>query len=62
MHGTQLGDIARKLARLADLPETSSALRAYLNSAADRDIVDVMNEVELLARIMCFKGVVPTSR
>ncbi|PVA09040.1 hypothetical protein DC366_15895 [Pelagivirga sediminicola] len=44
--------IARKLAALAAKPDTSFALRRYLQSSADRDIVDVMNEIDCLARIL----------
>lgn len=48
----QFGDIARKLAVLAAKLDTSFALRAFLNSSATRDIVDVMNEIDCLARIL----------
>tara|TARA_R110000851_G_scaffold333445_1_gene513218 strand:+ start:35453 stop:35641 length:189 start_codon:yes stop_codon:yes gene_type:complete len=48
----QFGVIARKLAVLAVKPDTSFALQAFLNSSATRDIVDVMNEIDLLARIL----------
>lgn len=48
----QFDDIARQLADLAERPETSFALRTYLRSAAERDIVDVMNEVERLAEFL----------
>ncbi|WP_299506165.1 hypothetical protein [uncultured Roseobacter sp.] len=48
----QFAAIAQKLADLTDLPETGFALRAYLKAAADRDIVDVMNEIEVLARMV----------
>ncbi|WP_162497456.1 hypothetical protein [Roseovarius dicentrarchi] len=45
-------DIARKLATLAAKPDTSFALQQYLQTSADRDIVDVMNEIDCLARIL----------
>ncbi|WP_299733411.1 hypothetical protein [uncultured Tateyamaria sp.] len=48
----QFDAIAQKLADLADRPETSFVLRAYLKAVADRDIVDVINEIEVLARIV----------
>ncbi len=48
----QFDDIARQLADLAERPETSFALRTYLRSAVERDSVDVMNEIDLLARIV----------
>jgi len=41
----------RKLAELANNPETSLSLRAYLKSASHRDAVDVMNELDVLARL-----------
>ncbi|WP_448329403.1 hypothetical protein [Sulfitobacter sp. M13] len=52
MKTDQFGDIARKLAVLAAQPDTSFALRAFLNSSTTRDIVDVMNEIDCLARIL----------
>lgn len=52
MPTAQFEDIARKLADLAEQSETSFALRAYLRSAADRVIVDVTNEIDLLARLV----------
>jgi hypothetical protein len=42
----------QKLADLDNLPDTSFALRSYLKSAIERDVVDVMNEIDLLARIL----------
>ena len=41
----------RKLADLVDSSETSDALRTYLNAAVSRDPVDVMNEIDVLARL-----------
>ena len=52
MHTAQFRGIARKLADLAEQPETSFALRTFLLSSANRDIVDVMNEIDLRARIL----------
>lgn len=52
MHRARIKDIARKLAGLAAQPETSFALRTYLQAAAERDVVDVMNEIDVLARIL----------
>lgn len=52
MHGARIKDIARKLATLAAQPETSLALQTYLQTSAERDIFDVMNEIDCLARIL----------
>jgi len=52
VHTAQFKDIVRELADLAEQPETSFALRAFLLSSAKRDIVDVMNEIDLLAHIL----------
>ena len=52
MHTARFEDIARKLADLAVQPDTSFALHAFLLSSATRDIVDVMNEIDHLARIL----------
>lgn len=41
----------RKLADLADSPETSDALRSYLRGALQRDPVDVLNEIDVLAQL-----------
>lgn len=48
----QFEDIARQLADLGEQSETSFALRTYLRTAVERDIVDVLNEIDLLARIV----------
>jgi hypothetical protein len=40
------------LAGLQDLPETSHALRRYLSESLERDPVDVLNEIEILARVV----------
>lgn len=52
MHTARFEDIARKLADLATQPDTSFALHAFLLSSAKRDIVDVINEIDCLARIL----------
>lgn len=52
MHRARIKDIARKLAALGAQPETSFALRKYLQASAERDIVNVMNEIDCLARIL----------
>lgn len=52
MHTARFEDIAQKLADLAVQPDTSFALHAFLLSSAKRDIVDVMNEIDCLARIL----------
>lgn len=44
--------IKAKLVELNDAPETSDALRTYLDEALWRDPVDVLNEVESLARLL----------
>ncbi|MBO6727862.1 MAG: hypothetical protein JJ911_19545 [Rhizobiaceae bacterium] len=49
MRRTQIDALRRALADLADRPETSFALRDYLETARERDLVDVMNEIEVLA-------------
>ncbi|MDF1670167.1 MAG: hypothetical protein P1U83_11180 [Roseovarius sp.] len=49
MELSQLNTIRRKLADLADTEETSNALRAYLNTTLQRDIVDVIHEIEVLS-------------
>ncbi len=48
----QIDRFRQKLADLDNLPETSFALRSYLKSAIERDVVDVMNEIDLLARLL----------
>ncbi len=52
MHTARFEDIARKLAVLSAKPDTSFALRSFLNPSATRDIVDVINEIDCLARIL----------
>lgn len=52
MELSHLNTIRRKLTDLADTEETSNALRAYLNTALQRDIVDVLNEIEVLANVL----------
>jgi len=52
MHTARFEVIARKLAVLSAKPDTSFALKAFLNPSATRDIVDVMNEIDCLARIL----------
>jgi histone H3/H4 len=51
MKALDLAPIRRKLADLADSPATSDALRSYLSEALRRDTVDVMNEIDVLARL-----------
>ena len=41
----------RKLADLAGNAETSGALRAYLDAALQRDVVDVLNEIDVLTQL-----------
>lgn len=51
MEEFDLARFRRKLANLAASPETSEALRTYLNAAVSRDPVDVMNEIDVLAQL-----------
>ena len=48
----QIDCFKQKLAEIAEMPETSFALRKFLDAAVERDVVDVMNEIDLLARIV----------
>lgn len=43
--------LRQKFAALAQGHETSHALRCYLDAAATRDPVDMLNELEVLASI-----------
>ena len=52
MHTARFEDIAQKMVDLAARPDTSFAFRTFLLSSAKRDIVDVMNEIDCLARIV----------
>ena len=52
MHTARFEGIAQKLVELAAQPDTSFVLRTFLLSSAKRDIVDVMNEIDCLARIL----------
>ncbi len=51
MERSQIDEFRRKLAELAESPETSSPLKAYLKMSLRRDCVDVINELDVLARI-----------
>ena len=51
MQGTQIDAVRRALANLATRPETSFALRDYLRASRDRDIVDLLHEIDCLAEV-----------
>lgn len=52
MRRTQVEAARQALADLAVRPETSFALPDYLETARARDLVDVMNEIDGLSRIV----------
>lgn len=44
--------LRKRLTKLLELPETSDALRSYLETALSRDPVDVLGEIEVLSGLL----------